>query len=328
MKGSKRAKAAPLAARRAYPRLTLDDRRGIERGLDGGESMREIARMLGRPPSTVTREVRRNRVYLRPGGMEGERFPAEGPDGPCGLLARSPGGVQRVQEEGLRVLEDPEGRLPRGEGARARRRGAPGGAQGRRRDRGGDGDEARGHTVGPRPRPCARWAPCARCSGRTACAGCSPSCSPTTAPSSPTRPASPPLSASARARRGCSAATRCLRPEGRVRARPRRDQEAAAEGPREIVRLAGAGRPRAADGPGELRAEGLARLHVPLADAAGGLRGRRPGAPRRARHRGPGPLGARPDARVHRASPGREGGTGRWPGRRRSTHRPRGDPLR
>lgn len=91
MKDSKRAKAAPLAARRAYPRLTLDDRRGIERGLDGGESMREIARMLGRPPSTVTREVRRNRVYLRPGGMEGERFPAEGPDGPCGLLARSPG---------------------------------------------------------------------------------------------------------------------------------------------------------------------------------------------------------------------------------------------
>ncbi|MCF6413446.1 IS30 family transposase [Collinsella tanakaei] len=91
MKGSKRAKAAPLAARRAYPRLTLDDRRGIERGLDGGESMREIARRLGRPPSTVTREVKRNRVYLRPRGMEGERFPAEGPDGLCGLLARSPG---------------------------------------------------------------------------------------------------------------------------------------------------------------------------------------------------------------------------------------------
>lgn len=53
--------------------------------------MREIARRLGRPPSTVTREVRRNGVYLRPRGMEGERFPAEGPDGPCGLLASSPG---------------------------------------------------------------------------------------------------------------------------------------------------------------------------------------------------------------------------------------------
>lgn len=84
-------KAAPLAARRAYPRLTLDDRRGIERGLDGGESMREIARRLGRPPSTVAREVRRNRVYLRPRGMEGERFPAEAPEGLCDLLARSPG---------------------------------------------------------------------------------------------------------------------------------------------------------------------------------------------------------------------------------------------
>ncbi|MBM6688612.1 helix-turn-helix domain-containing protein [Collinsella tanakaei] len=91
MKGSKRAKAAPLAARRAYPRPALDDRRGIERGLDGGESMREIARRLGRPPSTVTREVS--------------------------------GRVQRVQEEDVRLLEDPEGRLPRGEGARARRRG-------------------------------------------------------------------------------------------------------------------------------------------------------------------------------------------------------------
>ncbi|WP_411431527.1 helix-turn-helix domain-containing protein [Collinsella ihumii] len=91
MKGSKRAKAAPLAARRAYPRLTLDDRRGIERGLDGGESMREIARRLGRPPSTVTREVKRNRVYLRPRGSRAGRFIAAASAALCGLLARSPG---------------------------------------------------------------------------------------------------------------------------------------------------------------------------------------------------------------------------------------------
>lgn len=85
------AKGAGPAARRGYPRLTLDDRRGIERGLDAGESMRGIARGLGRPPSTVTREVGRNRVYLRPRGMGGERFPAEVPEGLCDLLARSPG---------------------------------------------------------------------------------------------------------------------------------------------------------------------------------------------------------------------------------------------
>ena len=82
--------SGPLASQRAYPRLTLDDRRGIERGLDKGESIREIARRLGRPASTVSREVSRNRVYSRPRSREGERFPADPPDGLCDLLARSP----------------------------------------------------------------------------------------------------------------------------------------------------------------------------------------------------------------------------------------------
>lgn len=90
MSKAKRAKAAPPAARRAYPRLTLDDRRGIERGLDRGESAREIARRLGRQPSTVTREVRRNRVYAAPRELAGERFPGEAPEGACDRVKGSP----------------------------------------------------------------------------------------------------------------------------------------------------------------------------------------------------------------------------------------------
>ncbi|OUP10373.1 IS30 family transposase [Collinsella sp. An2] len=87
----RKGKAGPLAEQRSYPRLTLDDRRGIERGLDRGESMREIARRLGRAPSTVTREVKRNRVYLSPRDMEGQRFPEGDQPGLCGLLAAPPG---------------------------------------------------------------------------------------------------------------------------------------------------------------------------------------------------------------------------------------------
>lgn len=81
----------PLASQRAYPRLTLDDRRGIERGLDKGESLAEIARRLGSPTSTVSREVARNRVYSRPRALSGERWPAEPPEGACDRLARAPG---------------------------------------------------------------------------------------------------------------------------------------------------------------------------------------------------------------------------------------------
>ena len=86
----KAGRAEPLASQRAYPRLTLDDRRGIERGLDKGDSVREIARRLGRPPSTVLREVRRNRVYAAPRHLEGERFPGEAPEGACDRVKGPP----------------------------------------------------------------------------------------------------------------------------------------------------------------------------------------------------------------------------------------------
>ena len=44
-----------------YVHLSLDERVAIEKGLDAGESMASIARTLGRPTCTVSREVRRNR---------------------------------------------------------------------------------------------------------------------------------------------------------------------------------------------------------------------------------------------------------------------------
>jgi transposase, IS30 family len=58
---------APHERRRAALALRLDEREEISRGLAAGRSIRQIAYGLGRPPSTVSREVRRN------GGSQGYR---------------------------------------------------------------------------------------------------------------------------------------------------------------------------------------------------------------------------------------------------------------
>src|SRR5262249_29795204 len=51
---------APLPRCRSPRALTLADREEISRGLSSGRSLRSIAACLGRPPSTVSREVARN----------------------------------------------------------------------------------------------------------------------------------------------------------------------------------------------------------------------------------------------------------------------------
>ena len=51
---------APAARRRAAVALRLEEREEISRGIAAGCSMRRIAASLGRTPSTVSREVRRN----------------------------------------------------------------------------------------------------------------------------------------------------------------------------------------------------------------------------------------------------------------------------
>jgi hypothetical protein len=57
----------PTARSRAPLALRLDEREEISRGLAAGRSLRQIACGLGRAPSTVSREIRRN------GGSQGYR---------------------------------------------------------------------------------------------------------------------------------------------------------------------------------------------------------------------------------------------------------------
>ena len=51
---------APAPRRRARVALRGDEREEISRGIAAGQSMRQIAQRLGRSPSTVSREIRRN----------------------------------------------------------------------------------------------------------------------------------------------------------------------------------------------------------------------------------------------------------------------------
>ncbi|WP_425299019.1 helix-turn-helix domain-containing protein, partial [Rhizobium sullae] len=50
----------PAERRRAPKALSLNEREEISRGLSTQCSLRSIARTLGRSPSTISREVRRN----------------------------------------------------------------------------------------------------------------------------------------------------------------------------------------------------------------------------------------------------------------------------
>lgn len=51
---------APVARRRAPHLLSLVDREEISRALCSGDGIRQIARLIGRAPSTISREIRRN----------------------------------------------------------------------------------------------------------------------------------------------------------------------------------------------------------------------------------------------------------------------------
>ena len=50
----------PAPRRRAFAALRLEEREEISRGIAVGRSIRQIAQSLGRAPSTVSREIRRN----------------------------------------------------------------------------------------------------------------------------------------------------------------------------------------------------------------------------------------------------------------------------
>lgn len=97
------------------------------------------------------------------------------------------------------------------------------------------------------------------------------------------------------------------RPEGRLRAQPRRDQEAAAQGRRNQVRPARPGRPGAGHVARELRAPRRARLRDARARLQGDARGGRGGAAGRLRRGGRAARRSRPDAGAHREGARREG---------------------
>lgn len=45
--------------------LTLDDRKSIQMGLQEGRNFQEIAREIGKNPSTVSKEIRKHRIVRR-----------------------------------------------------------------------------------------------------------------------------------------------------------------------------------------------------------------------------------------------------------------------
>ena len=82
MSGKSRGKAGP----RAYARLTRHERDTIQRLLERRKSCREIARELGRSPSTVSAEVASHRFVTAPRSRGGERV-----DASADLSAACPG---------------------------------------------------------------------------------------------------------------------------------------------------------------------------------------------------------------------------------------------
>ncbi len=60
---------------RAYARLTLLERKEIQEALERGKGCREIARGLGRSPSSISEEIASHRYVTRPRELRGEHAP-------------------------------------------------------------------------------------------------------------------------------------------------------------------------------------------------------------------------------------------------------------
>ena len=69
----KKNRGSARAVPRAYGRLTRHERDTVQRMLERGASCREIARELGRSPSTVSAEVASHRFVTAPKSRRGER---------------------------------------------------------------------------------------------------------------------------------------------------------------------------------------------------------------------------------------------------------------
>ena len=72
----KKNRGSARAVPRAYGRLTRHERDTVQRMLERRASCREIARELGRSPSTVSAEVASHRFVTAPKARRGERVDA------------------------------------------------------------------------------------------------------------------------------------------------------------------------------------------------------------------------------------------------------------
>jgi DNA-binding CsgD family transcriptional regulator len=76
----------PTPRRRSRLALTLSEREEISRGITAHQSTRSMARLLGRSPSTVSREISRNGGY--------DRYRAALADEKAWMRARVPSGMR------------------------------------------------------------------------------------------------------------------------------------------------------------------------------------------------------------------------------------------
>ena len=98
----------PASRRRSQLALTLPEREDISRGIAAHQSARSIARLLGRSPSTVSRELSRNGGYdgYRAALADDKAWVRTRRPKPC-KLSRSPG-LRRAVTSKLRLNWAPE----------------------------------------------------------------------------------------------------------------------------------------------------------------------------------------------------------------------------
>ena len=105
-----------------YFRMTKAERASIERGLEGRSSARGMAGALGRAPSAVTEEVRRNRTVCKGPGKggrvdaapEGERVFPGSRHGPGSATDAGSGATTALTDGGASTRRHVRSRLPTG----------------------------------------------------------------------------------------------------------------------------------------------------------------------------------------------------------------------
>ena len=105
----------PVWPARSSKDLSLEDREEISRGLTLGESFAEIARQLGRPTSTISREVNRNGGRQDYRGVRADRATCERARRPKATKLDQHPALRLFVENGLETNWSPEqisGRLP------------------------------------------------------------------------------------------------------------------------------------------------------------------------------------------------------------------------